>query len=51
MFSIRQTHRCIYKIPKTLLWCKQCKTRRCWDVKLSPRKVSKDTQGVVKPHK
>ena len=27
----------------TMVWYKQCKIRRCWDVKLSPREVFKDT--------
>ena len=25
------------------VWYKQCKSHRCWEVKLSPREVSKDT--------
>ena len=27
-----------------IVWYKQCKSRRCWEVKLSPREVSKDTE-------
>ena len=45
--------------PIDTIWYKQCKSRRCWEVKLSPREVSTDTlttpfrscEGVVKPGK
>ena len=30
-------------LTDTAVWYKQCKSRRCWEVKLSPREVSKDT--------
>ena len=29
--------------PLGYRWYKQCKSGRCWEVKLSPREVSKDT--------
>ena len=28
---------------RPFVWYQQCKSRRCWEVKLSPRRVSKDT--------
>ena len=52
--STRKREGCQSPSPE-VVWYKQCKSRRCWEVKLSPREVSKDTLttpfGVVNPHK
>ena len=65
IFFLNNQNNCWYKktqyrvnswgLEDLFIWYKQCKSRRCWEVKLSPREVSNDTltttKGVVKPYK